>query len=144
MGFLQFIYYFKWYFRINHLTISCYSFIDVRCKKFYLQNESSKKFKFIIAMQLNYFGHQMSYVTKNSHSVLSLKIIFNNLLADNLMFSFNFLESKELEQCCFTKWFVSHSLESFTFLLLLPIFQIVIYFFFWCPESFTTLGNAPC
>lgn len=95
----------------------------------------------VIAMWLNYFGHHINYMTK-SHSVLSLKVIFSDLLADNLMFSFNFLESKELETSCFVKWFVTHSLESFTLSLVTPIFHVVICLVSWgfyTPQQCTLL-----
>lgn len=88
----------------------------------------------------------ISIIWQKSHSVLSLKVIFSDLLADNLMF-FNFLESKELETSCFAKWFVTQSLESFTLSLVSPICHFVICLASWgfyTPRQCTLLilGNV--
>lgn len=119
----------------------CFSFIDVSPGRVYLHDKSSwnwKKFCFSNVIQL--FSSPNELCDKN-HSALYLKTIFNSLLADNLMFS-SFFESKMLENCL-TQGFVTHSLESLTFSVLISIFQTVIYLFFWHPDDFTLWAMHP-
>lgn len=64
----------------------------------YLPDKSSwnwKKFCFSNVAQLLWSPNELC---DKNHSVLYFKTIFNNLLADNLMF-YSFSESKKLEKC---------------------------------------------